>query len=183
MITKYKPLTDEELTLLEYVYQDVELPVIELQLQPPKQALRRMMEKLYDATTAKFLKRPTLLLSANDGMPSDKLKAMMQTEGTVKVKDKEFFVEMQLDDVWQLNLEIKCDIPVERVRLGKIPAFQNPDTENQWNVRLKMFADHLRREYLEQPLFIQLSNGYRVKCFLPFTATPTDETRVTPTIN
>jgi hypothetical protein len=31
-----------------------------------------------------------------------------------------------------------------------------------------MFADNIRREFLEQPLFIQLSNGYRVKCFLPF---------------
>ncbi|MDR0609240.1 MAG: hypothetical protein LBG58_03960 [Planctomycetaceae bacterium] len=164
------PITEREYALLAFAYKDIELPIIELQLQPSKLVSRQMLEKLYDPTAAKFLERPALLLSADDGKPIKKLQAMMQTEGTVKVKDKELFVEMSLNDVWQLDIEIKSDIPVERVRLGKMPAFQNPNPnmENRWNINLKMFADNIRCEFLEQPLFIQMSNGYRIKCFLSF---------------
>jgi hypothetical protein len=166
MNTIYEPLNDFEFCLLEYIYQDVKLPVIELPLQPSRWT--RKNKNLYDTVNEKFITRPTLLLSADDGKPSESFKAIMQTNGDVNVKDKSFSIETQLDDAWQLNFEIKSDIPVERVRLGKVPAFQDANNAIRWKVILKMFADNIRREFLEDSLFIQLSNGYRIKCFLPF---------------
>ncbi|MDR0336427.1 MAG: hypothetical protein LBI18_04985, partial [Planctomycetaceae bacterium] len=162
------PITEREFELLEFAYRNVKLPVVDLQRQPPMYVRHRI--QLYDATTGKYKIRPTMLHAASDdtNTPSEVLKNMMQTNGTTKVKDKEVFIETQLDDSWKLNLEIECDIPVERVRLGKIPAFRNVEEGNRWNVELKMFADKIRREFLEQPLFVQLSNGYCIKCFLPF---------------
>ena len=109
-----------------------------------------------------------MLAAAVADKPSDSLKAMFQTDGKVIIKGTTLSVETQLDDAWKLNLEIKGDIPVERIRLGKIPAFQNAKKAERWAVCLEMFNGDACREFLEQPLFIQLSNGYKVKCFLPF---------------
>lgn len=164
------PITEREWMLLDFATKDIELPMIEFTLQPPKTV--QTNKNLYHPETKKFLTKPTLLQVADDGTPGQSLKAMMQTNGTVKVKDKRFFIETQLDDAWQFHLSIENEdrtpITVERVRIGNIPAFQDNKNPTVWNFSLQMFDDKRRYKILEQPIFVQLSNGYRIKCFIPF---------------
>jgi hypothetical protein len=160
------PLTETDYALLREIYKDVQLPVIDCPLTPSQ--ITKIGKNLYNTDTKKYVTRPTLLLAAADGNPDHQLKAMLSTDGTVKIRNESFRIETQLDDAWQLYIEIKSDIPVDRVRLGNIPAFQEMEDNNLWCVRLKKFTDNTRREFLEQSLFVQLCNGYRIKCFLSF---------------
>ncbi|GHT47167.1 hypothetical protein FACS189454_09310 [Planctomycetales bacterium] len=167
MITEYEPLTDDEWSLLEYVYQDVELPTVELTLQPPKQALRTFPKDLYNPDIQKFTTSPTLILAADDGKPSNSLKQMLQTDGSVKVKNETVNVETMLDDAWQFHIAIKSEVPVERIRLGAVPAFPNEKTDH-WVFRLKLFTKEQRDKIFESALFVQFANGWRLKCVCPF---------------
>ncbi|MDR2439410.1 MAG: hypothetical protein LBE12_08590 [Planctomycetaceae bacterium] len=164
------PITEREWMLLEFANQYVELPIVDLKLQPPENGQKN--KDWYDFETKKYLKSPVLLQAADDGYPGQLLKAWMQNNGTVEIKDKRFFIETQLDDVWQLHFSIKNEdhtpTAVERVRIGNIPAFQDNKNPAIWNFNLQMFDDNHRRQILEQPIFVQLRNGYRIKCIPPF---------------
>ncbi|MDR3198410.1 MAG: hypothetical protein LBU34_11135 [Planctomycetaceae bacterium] len=164
------PITEREWALLDFAYRNVELPLIELTLQPSQWTKKQ--NNLYDSVSEKLIKRPTLLLATGDGKPADSLKKIMQTDSTVKIKDRKLYIETQLDDAWQFHISIEDEsnepIAIDRVRIGNIPAFQDEKNSSVWNFRLKIFDDNKRKQLLEQSIFVQLSNGYRFKCSLPF---------------
>ncbi|MDR2168669.1 MAG: hypothetical protein LBP59_00825 [Planctomycetaceae bacterium] len=163
-------LTDSELTLLEYIYQDVELPVFEITLQPHETV--RKQQNLYDAATQKFLTKPTSLLVADDGRPDQSLKSITQTDSALKLDDKKIIIKTQLDDAWQLRLcivnEDNTPFNIERVRIGNVPAFQDNNNPAIWNFNLQFMDNYCRRNFLEQPIFVHLNNGYQIKCMPPF---------------
>ncbi|MDR2761931.1 MAG: hypothetical protein LBB88_04970, partial [Planctomycetaceae bacterium] len=165
------PITEREWMLLEFATKNVKIPIVEVILQPHETV--RKDKFLYDITTQKLLTSPTLLQVADDGKSgSGSLLKMMQTESNVKINNIKFHIETRLDNKWQLNflIENKDTLPViiERVRIGSIPAFQSKKNHDLWNFNLQMFNIDYRKQILEQPIFVQLSNGYQIKCVLPF---------------
>ena len=86
----------------------------------------------------------------------------------IRIKGVPIAIYAHPDSAGNINVNVKSEIPVEKIRLGRIPGFADPNDKSKWSIRLELFSGNDYREFRKGALFIQLSNGYRIKSNVPF---------------
>jgi hypothetical protein len=160
------PIAEWQYALLDYLYKDVELPVLnarwnngDIWFQP-----RGKVDETPVAAT-----QTIPVAACDDGAPSDTLKRLVQsTTGNIAIPLGTFSIERVLDDHWTLHVSVTDvssePVPVDNIRISYIPAFRDAAKATHWNINLKQFSLAKREKLLNEQLVVQMADGTKIKC-------------------
>jgi hypothetical protein len=160
------PITEWEYALLDRIYAGVELPVTPAQwnvgrivAQPPGRL----------TTPAAALPPPIRILALADGTTPKTLQEHFQSGAwSAETQWGTVCIELRVNNHWVLFISIADldgdSVPVDRIRLGAIPAFRDEEDATLWKINLKRFTRDERERLLNKPLVVQMSNGEIVQC-------------------
>lgn len=166
------PITEGQYALLDAIYADVEIPVIEVNCPSAMEPLSKELEQEKATYT---VMSPSLALAADDGSgpPGEDVKKRVKSENNrVQTPLGMVTVSRELDDAWNIwvtiELQDESSPPVRDTQIVGWPGIRDEDSPTDWCFCLKHFDMPTRLRLMEEPMLIRFTPGFNVKCLFRF---------------
>ena len=162
------PITQTEYAFLNTAYANVKLPVLEMVWEETFPLKLGTHSFIANQKAVERTRLPAQLLALDDGKPSEALKKMVQLHGSWETPLGMMVVDQRLNDAWEFQIFIQDEnynsLPIERVRIGEVPAIRDRVCPVYWYFDLTPFDIPTRNRLLTEPLLIHSTAGFIVKC-------------------